>query len=1060
MMEKCKTAVRRALRDEAFVMGLVFGVLVFVLIASGMFAAHRLGTVDSGKYERIMRETGLRYTRQEEEADDLLFTRVIEEYDYAHFSFAKLFAPHKSTSLIYPVALIRLLTRPFGLPFSTRYLYLLYAALTGLAVSMIVRSAASLWGRYAAILGAALAILFADRNLTAYFGSLYEVGTLTVALMLFVACTFAALTYRRESGLGAIWPLVLSSAFLLNAGSRAIVFLPMALLALVGLAIRKWERIRRSGGQALAAALVLACAVYSSVGYFQMDPDNTSQAAVYHSVFQGILPATDDPQAALEELGLNESYLEDVGKSYYQDAAAFAHDPRDAQEAERIFSAISTKKVLRWYLAHPTRAARTLLSSMGNMNSLESGWTLGLGDDLSQGGRFTRSASLVNLVGKILLPGGYVFLLRTSCLIVLLCGALWVWRVKFRRDGQRACWLEPALLIVSVVCVSAYLPLHIVLMGVEALEFDRIVSVACLIALWGGLLFAAGRAVGAGSVWFRRIYEEEEAAKGSEAMERAPRMRLAQNGWGKLGGAVASVAGSQRRTVLAVLALAAVMVISVEFAQPRAGMVNNGDFGRMMEHLGLTWTGEMVYNTQAQAGRGVIEEYAFRYDFDPATLTFLKPSYSLVYPTAIVRAACSLLHLRFSTWYLGLVMSAVMLLCVVSIVRDLYASLGRYTLIAGVCLCLIFLCESSLVWFNSLFGEGCILLGVMMLTACCVHLSVAPRGEAIAWVFALAFSGMFLTTAKAQMMVALPVVMGLFIVFALYHRPLRIGRLIAYTLCCMLCLGVIGYKGLRIYTDNNDVSERHTVWQSLFFGALMIADDPIADMQALGIPTEMAADIGKHAFYPDEDYVISPNAPEFDEAVYNHINSVTMVGYYLRHPAKLLYMLNHLARESQEVYSGFRVYKGQDYAAEYDTVDRWGLWLYWRPVFALHSFWGYVLAYGALVAIGAYQLISQKVAPRDKLLVVTFLGIMLIGALQYPLTAIGNGFADNHKQMFGFMICHDMLLALGLPVLLMWQSKGRIPPFSRIVGQVKEALAWDKRASRLKLKQPRDAKRK
>ena len=78
-------------------------------------------------------------------------------------------------------------------------------------------------------------------------------------------------------------------------------------------------------------------------------------------------------------------------------------------------------------------------------------------------------------------------------------------------------------------------------------------------------------------------------------------------------------------------------------------------------------------------------------------------------------------------------------------------------------------------------------------------------------------------------------------------------------------------------------------------------------------------------------------------------------------------------------------------------------------------------------------MVRRKVSPRNKLLIATFLGIMLIGALQYPLTAIGNGFADNHKQLYGFMICHDMLLALGLPALLMRLSrrgKGRTPTFS------------------------------
>ena len=36
--------------------------------------------------------------------------------------------------------------------------------------------------------------------------------------------------------------------------------------------------------------------------------------------------------------------------------------------------------------------------------------------------------------------------------------------------------------------------------------------------------------------------------------------------------------------------------------------------------------------------------------------------------------------------------------------------------------------------------------------------------------------------------------------------------------------------------------------------------------------------------------------------------------------------------------------------------------------------------------------------------------------MQYPLSVIGNGFADNHKQMFGFMLCHDILTLVNLTV--------------------------------------------
>ena len=1017
-MGKLRAAFGRAIRNEAQLMGILFGILTLAVILSSIFASPYLGTIDSGKYEKVMESVGLRYTEQQQAEGDLQFVRVLENYDYTHFSYAKLFSPTRSGSILYPIALIRMLTQPFGLGFSTVYLLLLYAMLAAFGVYMIVRSAAFMWGRYGVIPGVTLLLLFSDRNLTAYFGSLYETGTLIVALTLFVGCVLRGFTYRRGSGAGVIWPVACASLFLLNASARAVVFVPVAVVAVVGLAIREWDSIRGGRRQIAALAALMLCAVYSSQGYFVADPDNFSNAAAYHALFQTILPASEDPEADLAELGLDASFLEDIGKSFYQDSSEYAHDPRDAEEAARLFSVIDAKKVALWELRHPIRFLRIVLHTANGMNTLETGWVLGVGQNALSDGKVSRSNSLIGSLAKILLPDGYGFFLLTAGIALLGSIGLLVFRIR-RRGGEKAAWIEPAVLICFIAAAVGYLPLHIALTGADSLEFDRIISVFCLVAMWGGLLMAAGRAIGAGSIWFRKIYEEEEIPVHREQPEQEniphPWFRTCANAVMR---AANVITGSERNTVLAVLALALIMVCSIQFANPRAGTVNNGDYGRMMDHLGLTWTGEYYYNFGAQAGTQVIEEFAYRDDFDFATLTSLKPRYSLVYPISIVRGFCTLFDLQFSTWHVSLVMSAVLLLCILSIVRDLYAYFRKYTLLLGIGLCLVFLCESSLVWFNSLFGEGSILLGVMMVLACCVRLSVLPQGKGIGWIFALAFAGMFLVTAKAQMMVALPIVLALILVFAFYHRPLHIGKLVLYMVVCMTCMGLIGYKAIRIYNDNSDISERQTVWQSVFYGALMASDDPLRDMEELGLPLEMAADIGKDAYLPDEEYVISPNSDEAGEVMYDHINTFTMVGYYLKHPIQLLKMLEHTAGESQEVYNGFRAYLGQDYSGNHDEVNRWGLWLYWRPLFAFGHLWGYVLAYGAVLIYAILQLRRKDLNANRKLLIISYLGIMMIGTLQFPLTSIGNGFADNHKQLFGFLICHDLLLVLGMPVLL------------------------------------------
>ena len=970
-MRKWKAAFARAMQNEAQLMGILFGILALVLILSGLFASPRPEIADSGKLERIMEAAGLAHPQLSE--GEPLHARAAEDFDYAHFSYAKLFSPTRSGSILYPIALIRMLTKPLGLGFSTTWLYLLYAVLASLGVYMIVRSAASLRWQCGAISGAALAMLFANHGLTAWFGSLHETGTLIVALTVFIGCALRGFTYRRGGGLNGIWPVALASLFLLNASARAIVFAPAAAAAVVGIVAREWKSVRGARRQLAALAALMLCAVCSSHGYFLSNPDNFSDAAVYHAVFQGILPASKDPEADLAELGLDASYAADIGKSFYQDSGEYAHDPRDAQEAARLFSAIDARRVALWNLRHPVRFLRTVLHLTGGAIPI------------------TAIAALLAAIGWLIL----------------------------RRRRKSLAWIEPAALICLIAGIAGYLPLHIALMGADSLELDRAFSAFCMAALWGGLLAAAGWAIGAGSVWFRRIYEEEEIPDPPQR-QAIPRPRRTP-----LAGTIRAIAGSRRGTVLAVLALAALMVCSVQFAHPRAGGVNNGDYGRMMEQLGLTWTGEYYYDHAAQAGRQVIERYAYLSDFDPAKLTILKPTYSLIYPVSIVRGACALLGLEFSTWYVSLLMSAALALCILSMVWDLHPYFKRYTLPLGIGLCLVFLCESSLVWFNSLYGEGCILLGVMMTLACCVRLSVLPRGRGMGWVFALAFSGMFLVTAKAQMLAALPVVLALVLVFAFHHRPLRVGRLVAYTLACMACMGLIAGKGMRIYSDNSAVSERQTVWQSVFYGALMLSDDPQKDLAELGLPPEMAADIGKDAYQPDEEYAISPNSDEAAQVMYDHINAFTMAGYYLRHPVRLLKMLDYTAEESQQMYNGFRAYLGQDYSGAHDAVDRWGLWLYWRPLFAFGHFWKYALVYGAVLVFAILRLRRGDLDVHRKLLIASYLGIMLIGALQFPLTAIGNGFADSHKQLYGFLICHDLLLLLGLSALMSMGSEGK-----------------------------------
>ena len=118
-MRKLRAALERMTRNEAQLMGILFGILTLAVVLSSLFASPHLGAIDSGKYEKIMETVGLGYSEQQQLEGDLQFVRVLDNYDYTHFSYAKLLTPTRNSSILYPIALIRMLTRPFGLGFST-----------------------------------------------------------------------------------------------------------------------------------------------------------------------------------------------------------------------------------------------------------------------------------------------------------------------------------------------------------------------------------------------------------------------------------------------------------------------------------------------------------------------------------------------------------------------------------------------------------------------------------------------------------------------------------------------------------------------------------------------------------------------------------------------------------------------------------------------------------------------------------------------------------------------------------------------------------------------------
>ncbi|MBP3638150.1 MAG: hypothetical protein J6K13_11395 [Clostridia bacterium] len=963
--------------------GLVAAVAIVAVLLYMIFSAPGIGAVADGSYDTVMRQLHLTCP----EGTTFQTGVVMETFAYQRLDYTSILKPGQ-IAMAYPAMLVRLVTEPFGLLFSTKLLacaYMLIIAVgTYLAVSGLYRRLPM-----AGVLTACgLVLLMMHSTLVGYLNSLYDIGAVIAFAVLYLGCLVHALC--KDRGCGAQWAVwvALSGTALIRSQTQMVVLVPFVL---VGIALAMFHCCPRGKALALHAAVCAFAMLFCVQGVydgFVASPEADEDANDYLAVFQGYMLASDDVTGDLAQFGLDESYAADVGRSYYEPSENFVHDPHSKAETAMLDS-ISLGKRLMFCIQNPDVVMRRI-EQLGNHLYDAFNQRLMTTDGQT---RYVRP-SLLPLVRLLTREGD--FNRMTGWMLAAAAASFLLLLVTPKRSGMSLLAVAMGCLHLGFVC---YFPFSMMLTG--GIDVDKFKVVFFFLG-WFSLISA----VVAGLCLAARLLEWLSDAKA------ARKPQLAAAGEGSTGLAWLDRVHVSQNGLVAVSALACVALSCwLLLSDVHVGGINNGDYGRMMDQLDIKWTAEMEAKQSEQAGVYVVEEYDYSDPFDATKLSPLDPNYSLIYPTALVRLWSHITGEPFNTVVLALILLFFTTLSVLLIIHDLYPLLGKATLLVAAGLIAMVFGENYVAWYNALFGESSISTGLMMTIACAIHLIMMKRGswKSWLWMLLLAFSVRFLACAKAQMALALPIGLVLIAVLAWYHRPRGIIRTIAAVMVTVFLLGGISFDTLTVYQKNAGVSERHTVWQSVFFGALMIAEDVDAAMEELGIAPEMKVDIGKHAYYPDEDYVYAPLSDEAQTAFYDQVNTFTMVGYYLRHPLDFLYMLDRAAGESVDLHTGFMAYTDEIYE-EHEDLYRFNIWRNLRPVTACRHFWQYVVLYGAVIIWCIWYMTRKNMQIEKKLLTVLFLCVMIIGVFQYPLSVVGNGFADNNKQLYGFMLCHDLLV--------------------------------------------------
>ena len=989
------------------------GIAGVVFLTSLLFLLQnpRPAMLDVGRYDLLLPQLGL--SRGNLYAPEEYYTRANEFFMIDQIPWTAMLQLKAGPSLVYPAAIVSFLCRLFGRPFSTLLLAIVLAAFFAVALFFLIKSLYVMIGGFGVTGGAVCGILFVCGNYLTYFNSLYLHAAFFVACTAFAAALFrgaALLTHTTVRGVSVWLPSAFTGLLVLTSSELAVVLLPLVLSVVFWLGFGSCKDSER--GKGWMRFVVLVCAVFLGVCSVRFSTQNGqifNRTNLYHSFFDGVLVSADDPEKALEAFGMDEKLAQDTGKSAYMEETEYYIAPGSEKAGEAIYSHISYGRIVKYYAKNP--------AAFGRLLGLVS----------AQAGHVDVSHSIYEEGNDSVLRADYWDLLRqfwfhtpaafggmsVFCLVLMLIAG------ARRRKKQAA--LTGGLVISTWLLLAAAL----VSCGTADIEENRLLFqffFDAQIAL-GIVSVAAGvhtfvRWLAYSNLSRRQAPEPVFAAENYLPLVSAePDSR-----WSAMWQSCRAFLSDSGRFAWVAAAVSFFIMGSVLFF-PRIGAYNNGDFGRMMDAMGVVYTPEDYFDPEVQYEK-VIERYDYLEPYDWTKIRPGRAELTQTWISAGMRMLYDLADIPFSTAVIAVFHMLVLAWCVYQLARAAHRHLGLKTASVAAGLYLLLFCGSyNMGWLNSLFGEGIAFVGMMLVAASSVdaleQTSRAGRRRAL---FLLACASIYLSCAKAQYALFVPFLLFWWILVALGTAFTRKSRLLTGIAALLLAVCLVE-SAVGVYMKNESVSSQDTLYSGLLNGILLYADSPEQALDELGLDRRLAADKGKHPYLPKEEYFCPPRTEKAEKMIYDKVSSTDYLRWYLRHPKAFWHLLDDTAVASAEPMPNFNLYVGEYNNVPHRTVSKFNVWSDIRGGLTPAYFAEYVILFGVIYLICLGQIFKKKHSARQKLYAGLLMLLIALGAIQYPLPMVGNGHSDPIKQLYLFREVYDMVFLL----IVVWGVKWLIP---------------------------------
>ncbi len=330
-----------------------------------LFAPPRLGAANNGDYIRLAGCTGIDGVERFTSDKYPYFYKLYEKWMWKPFDWRFLTLEKASMGNAFPILLIRAITNivsdTAAVPFSTVYLAIVYAVMLAVACYLLIRFAVNILHEQSAwIIFAAMLMLFGSMHL-AWLNSFYGEAMLFVGLLVLCGCILSAIYAPQYSLAGRCLSIsaIFCSHLFLTAKPQGVVSFPLWTILLLSIMLYhnplfENKKIKKSAVCCfLISILLFSVSGISCYRLYLWNAHYNEKDTLYSAVMDGILSLSDNPEATLQEMGLNPKLAQDKGKQAYGDKENMYLVPGTVKAEEELYSKIDTFGLLRYYLSQP-----------------------------------------------------------------------------------------------------------------------------------------------------------------------------------------------------------------------------------------------------------------------------------------------------------------------------------------------------------------------------------------------------------------------------------------------------------------------------------------------------------------------------------------------------------------------------------------------------------------------------------------------------------------------------------------------------------------------------------